>query len=174
MVNFKCVKIESGPRGEYLIFIFIINQLILIMCQNLFLITTASIADSYAVNFDLNILLFLQGGPLSCTLIGSIFRHSHERVVAVMADSSQTFLGCLVCFAADQKLAVFFYFLILVRVNLWTYMYKEVGRCYHLIRFFRRFEEMIYSKELNFSVAVPSFSAEILVAHLFWQCHGNH
>ncbi|XP_020626652.1 WD repeat-containing protein 3-like [Orbicella faveolata] len=45
-----------------------------------------------------------EGGPLSCTLIGSIFRHSHERVVAVMADSSQTFLGCL---GNDSQLELF-------------------------------------------------------------------
>ena len=48
-------------------------------------------------NTLLNEYIFLfQGSQLSCTLIGSIFRHSHERVVSVMADSSQTFLGCLV------------------------------------------------------------------------------
>ncbi|XP_078372501.1 WD repeat-containing protein 3-like [Oculina patagonica] len=45
-----------------------------------------------------------EGSPLSCTLIGSILRHSHERVVAVMADSSQTFLGCL---GNDSQLELF-------------------------------------------------------------------
>ena len=46
-------------------------------------------------------MCFFQGSQLSCTLIGSIFRHSHERVVSVITDSSQTFLGCLVCLMSD-------------------------------------------------------------------------
>lgn len=37
-----------------------------------------------------------KGSQLACTLIGSILRHSHERVVSVLVDSSQSFLGCLV------------------------------------------------------------------------------
>ena len=45
---------------------------------------------------SLQYLSLFQGSQLSCTLIGSIFRHSHERVVSVMTDLSQTFLGCLV------------------------------------------------------------------------------
>ncbi|CAH3183156.1 unnamed protein product [Porites evermanni] len=45
-----------------------------------------------------------EGSQLSCTLIGSIFRHSHERVVSVMTDLSQTFLGCL---GNDSQLELF-------------------------------------------------------------------
>ena len=50
---------------------------------------------------DDSCVCFFQGSQLSCTLIGSIFRHSHERVVSVITDSSQTFLGCLVCLMSD-------------------------------------------------------------------------
>ncbi|CAH3120735.1 unnamed protein product [Pocillopora meandrina] len=45
-----------------------------------------------------------EGTQLSCTLIGSIFRHSHERVVSIMSDSTQTFLGCL---GNDSQLELF-------------------------------------------------------------------
>ncbi|PFX34624.1 WD repeat-containing protein 3 [Stylophora pistillata] len=45
-----------------------------------------------------------EGTQLSCTLIGTIFRHSHERVVSIKSDSSQTFLGCL---GNDSQLELF-------------------------------------------------------------------
>ncbi|XP_068755786.1 WD repeat-containing protein 3-like [Montipora capricornis] len=45
-----------------------------------------------------------EGSQLSCTLMGSVLRQSHQRVVAIIVDLSQTFMGCL---GNDSQLELF-------------------------------------------------------------------
>ncbi|XP_015759117.1 PREDICTED: WD repeat-containing protein 3-like [Acropora digitifera] len=62
------------------------------------------------------------GSQLACTLMGSILRHSHERVVSVLVDSSQSFLGCL---GNDSQLELF---KILTEEEIQKHMHKKLKK----------------------------------------------
>ncbi|XP_067049791.1 WD repeat-containing protein 3-like [Acropora muricata] len=63
-----------------------------------------------------------EGSQLACTLMGSILRHSHERVVSVLVDSSQSFLGCL---GNDSQLELF---KILTEEEIQKHMHKKLKK----------------------------------------------
>ena len=114
---------------------------------------------------SLQYLSLFQGSQLSCTLIGSIFRHSHERVVSVMTDLSQTFLGCLVSvkFLLESSLCSRYWVFEGERRN-----FEDAHACSPFIAHSITTDQMLMLTEINMNfLYLPKF-LEALISFIMW------